>query len=98
MSPAGGPAGSEAELTARASHPSSPAGVLFGAGFGYAGYLIGQEPERGYRYASVVSGLMAGVMGHRVYKTGKVMPAGLLTGVALASLGYHGMKYSEWTA
>ena len=71
---------------------------MFGAGFGYAGYLIGQEPERGYRYASVVSGLMAGVMGHRVYKTGKVMPAGLLTGVALASLGYHGMKHSEWTA
>ena len=71
--------------------------MLFGAGFGYAGYLIGQEPERGYRYACVVSGLMAGVMGHRAYKTGKVMPAGALAGVALASLGYHGIKYREWT-
>ena len=71
--------------------------MLFGAGFAYAGHLIGQEPERGYRYASVVSGLMGVVMGHRYYKTRKIMPAGALAGLALASLGYHGFKYQEWT-
>jgi uncharacterized membrane protein (UPF0136 family) len=65
--------------------------VLFGAGFGYAGYLIQQQPERGFRFATTVSVLLAGVMGYRLYKTGKFMPAGLLSGLGLASAVYHGL-------
>lgn len=73
------------------------AGVLFGVGFGYAGWLINQQPERGYRFATTVSVLMAGVMGYRFYTTGKVMPAGVMAGLGGASAAYHFLKLKEWT-
>ena len=42
------------------------------------------------------STLLAGAMGARLLKTGKVMPAGMLTGVGLASAAFHGQKFAEW--
>jgi uncharacterized membrane protein (UPF0136 family) len=35
-------------------------------------------------------------MGYRFYRGRKVMPAGMLAGLGLASAAYHGMKYYEW--
>ena len=35
-------------------------------------------------------------MGARLLKTGKVIPAGMLTGVGLASAAFHGQKFAEW--
>ena len=80
-----------------AFQPHAAAGVLFGAGFGYAGYLIQQQPERGFRFGTTVSLLLVGVMGYRFYKTGKFMPAGGLASLGAASAAYHLMKYKEWT-
>lgn len=79
------------------SQRSLAAGVLFGAGYVYAGYLINSAPERGFRFATTVSALMAGVMGYRWYTTGKVMPAGVLAGLGGASAAYHYAKLVEWT-
>jgi len=36
-------------------------------------------------------------MGARLLKTGKMMPAGMLTGVGLASATFHAQKFSEWS-
>lgn len=75
---------------------SLAAGLLFGAGFGYAGHLIGTQPERGFRFATTVSGLLTGVMAHRLYSTGKVMPAGALAAVGAAATAYHASKWAEY--
>jgi uncharacterized membrane protein (UPF0136 family) len=72
------------------------AGLLFGGGFGWSGYMIQTNEEvRGYRFALVNSVLLSGVMGIRVAK-GKLMPALPLAVAGAGSAAYHWMKYSEW--
>jgi uncharacterized membrane protein (UPF0136 family) len=39
---------------------------------------------------------MAAGMGHRFVKTGKIMPAGLVSVLSVASLAYHVNKALEW--
>lgn len=71
--------------------------AVFGGGFGYSAYMISTDQQaRGFRFAAVNSALLAAVMGARFYRTGKPMPALPLAVAGLASLGYHGYKYSEW--
>ncbi len=42
------------------------------------------------------SALMTLGMGHRLLKTGKFMPAGVVSVLSAASMGYHTMKALEW--
>jgi uncharacterized membrane protein (UPF0136 family) len=73
------------------------AGLVFGGIFASAGHRIGEgDAEGGFRVAALNSLALGGTMGYRFYKTGKVMPAGLLGTLGLISLAYHGYKYSEY--
>ena len=73
------------------------AGVLFGGGFGWSGYMVQTNEEaRGFRFATVNSVLLSAVMGLRAAK-GKTMPALPLAVAGAASAAYHGMKYTEWS-
>jgi uncharacterized membrane protein (UPF0136 family) len=72
------------------------AGLLFGGGFAWSGYMVQTNEEvRGYRFAAVNSVLLSGVMGLRAAK-GKVMPALPLAVAGAASAAYYGNKYMEW--
>ena len=74
------------------------AGLLFGSGFGYSGYLINNEEQvRGFRLAAINSVLLSGIMSLRYVRTRKVMPALPLTALGIASAYYNGKKYLEWS-
>jgi len=74
------------------------AGGLFGGGFGAASYWIaGDEQARGFRFATLNSALLAGVMGMRYVRTRRAMPAVPLTLLGIGSGAYHGYKWREWS-
>ena len=54
------------------------------------------DATRGHQLATAASAVLVGVMGARYLRTKKVVPAGVLTGAGVASLGYNGMKTWEW--
>ena len=82
--------------TARSTQ-SLLAGGLFGSGFGAAAYWIqGDEQARGYRFATLNSVLLAGVMGARYVRTRKTLPALPLAVLGGASGVYHALKWREW--
>jgi uncharacterized membrane protein (UPF0136 family) len=88
--------GAAAFATARSTQ-SLLAGGLFGSGFGAAAYWIqGDEQARGYRFATLNSVLLAGVMGARYVRTRKTMPALPLAVLGGASGVYHALKWREW--
>ena len=85
----------------KGSVPSLAGGLGAAAVFGASGYLItqgGTNTEVGFGVATLASGALAVGMAQRYRKTGKLMPAGLLVGVGLASALYHGAKYVQWTS
>ena len=90
--------GSREARSSSSSLTSPSPGLLFGGGFGYAGYLINEDPERGFRFGTTVSALMSASMGYRWYTTRKFMPSGLLAVLGGGSLAYHGMKWNEWAS
>jgi hypothetical protein len=50
----------------------------------------------GNSLAAGTSALMTLGMGHRLLKTGKFMPAGFVSVLSAASMGYHTMKALVW--
>ena len=89
----GGVAGYAMKRSAR----SLGAGVFFGGAFAYAAHLISEgEPERGFRYASTASAVLAGAMGFRAVKYSQRFPAGGLAALGALSLAYHGAKWYEY--
>jgi uncharacterized membrane protein (UPF0136 family) len=90
--------GGVAAYASARSMQSLLAGGLFGGGFGAAAYWIaGDEQARGFRFATLNSVLLAGVMGARFVRTRRVMPAVPLTLLGLGSSAYHGYKWREWS-
>jgi uncharacterized membrane protein (UPF0136 family) len=80
------------------SVPSLVAGVAFAAAYGYAANTINVgDPAQGHALAAGTSALLAAAMGARLAKTGKFMPAGVLTAVGLAGGAYNFLKYREWS-
>ena len=79
------------------SVPSLVAGLAFGAGFAAAGAMIskGQEFE-GHATAATLGTVLAGAMGARALRTGKMFPAGAVAAIGAASLAYHGKKAIDW--
>jgi uncharacterized membrane protein (UPF0136 family) len=61
------------------SRPSLIFGVIFGVALIVVGFGIRQGRESDVVVAAVLTGLLAAIMGIRFAKTGKFMPAGLLT-------------------
>lgn len=59
-------------------------------------YDLGRKAVRRTLLAAGTSGAMALALGSRFMKTGKVMPAGLISAVSVVSLAYHTKKALEW--
>ncbi|XP_044743351.1 transmembrane protein 14C-like [Chrysoperla carnea] len=67
------------------SIPSLGAGILFGSILSYGAYQASQSPPR-YTVQLLATTTLAGVMGMRFYKSGKIMPAGLICIMSTAML------------
>uniref|UniRef100_A0A7R9V9Q8 Transmembrane protein 14C n=1 Tax=Chlamydomonas euryale TaxID=1486919 RepID=A0A7R9V9Q8_9CHLO len=81
----------------KGSLPSLLGGVAFSGAYALSGYYINTvDAVRGHQMGAATSLLLAGVMGARLVKTKKVMPAGLLAGTGALGLLYHLKKYQEW--
>mmetsp|Transcript_31291 Transcript_31291/g.65427 ORF Transcript_31291/g.65427 Transcript_31291/m.65427 type:complete len:111 (+) Transcript_31291:195-527(+) len=81
----------------KGSKPSLGAGILCGGLLIGSGVMIsGDSQYSGHSLAAATSGLMTLGMGHRFFKTGKFMPAGLVSALGAVSLAYHFKKALEW--
>ena len=70
-------------------------GLALGALFGYAGSLISRgELPFGYQVASGASVVTGVAMATRWQKTGKLVPGGVMAGLAMVSSVYHAYKGS----
>lgn len=68
------------------SLPSLIAGLGFGALYGASTYLIHDgQPQLGYDVGAATSIVLATVMGMRLARTKKMMPAGFITALAAAA-------------
>lgn len=68
------------------------AGVTFGGLYALAGYLIDQgNSEAGFPLAAGTSVLLCGAMSHRLIKTKKMFPAGIIAGLSGLSAGYYAL-------
>ncbi|RNA36743.1 transmembrane 14C [Brachionus plicatilis] len=76
------------------SIPSLAAGLAFGAAATYGAVLTSQDPKR-FHLGLVTSTLLLGVMGMRFWRTGKLMPAGLMAALSLAQTARLGMRVSN---
>ena len=71
--------------------------VLGGGAFAWSSHCLATEQQlRGYRFATATSLLLTAAMGARLYRTGAIMPAGVLTLAGAASSAYMGRKWREW--
>ncbi|GIL63045.1 hypothetical protein Vafri_17195 [Volvox africanus] len=79
------------------SLPSLLGGLTFGVAYGTTAYVIQtHDAFLGHSIGCTTSALMATMMGMRLAKTKKVMPAGILTGVGLLGFMYHAYKAKQW--
>ncbi|GFR46621.1 hypothetical protein Agub_g8225 [Astrephomene gubernaculifera] len=79
------------------SLPSLLGGLTFGVAYGATAYIIqNHDAVLGHTVGCATSAIMATMMGMRVAKTKKVMPAGVVAGAGLVGLIYHANKYSQW--
>lgn len=81
----------------KGSKPSLGAGIVCGSLLIASGVMIsGDSQYVGHSLAAGTSAVMTLGMGQRLLKTGKFMPAGVVSVLAAASMGYHTMKALEW--
>lgn len=84
-------------MVQRGSARSLVAGTLLGGAFAWSSHCLATEQQlRGYRFATATSLLLTAAMGARLYRTGAIMPAGVLTLAGAASSAYMGRKWREW--
>jgi len=74
------------------SVPSLAAGVALGGAFIAAGVTTATKPFQGHVLALVASVITTAAMGSRLYRTHKVMPAGVVLGLGVIGLLYNGRK------
>lgn len=60
-----------------ASIPSLAAGLTFGVILGYGAHLTSQDPPRPLLQLGTAA-VLGGMMGARFYRSGKIMPAGMI--------------------
>ncbi len=81
----------------KGSKPSLGAGIVCGSLLIAGGVMIsGDSQYSGHSLAAGTSAVMTLGMGQRLIKSGKFMPAGVVSILAAASTGYHTMKALEW--
>ena len=81
----------------RGSTASLMAGTVVGSLYLGSGWLISKgEARDGHLLAATTSAVLAGSMGARAARTGKMFPPGAIALLALASLAYEGSKAWEW--
>ena len=84
-------------LVQRGSARSLVAGTLLGGAFAWSSHCLATEQQlRGYRFATATSLLLTAAMGARLYRTGAIVPSGVLTRAGAASTAYMGRKWQEW--
>ncbi|KNC75474.1 hypothetical protein SARC_12002 [Sphaeroforma arctica JP610] len=71
-------------------------GMTFGGLYAYSSYLISSNEEIGHDLAAAASAALTLSMGRRAVRSGKFMPAGLVTGLALVAGGYNGYKAMDY--
>lgn len=70
----------------KGSKQSLEAGLLAGAGIGFAANRVSVDPSWAF-LGTGICGTLAGVMGHRFSKTKAFMPAGLVAGLSAGMAG-----------
>ncbi|XP_055352680.1 transmembrane protein 14C-like [Paramacrobiotus metropolitanus] len=85
-------AGGIAGYAKAGSVPSLAMGLLFGGILGAGSYMVSQN-RNNVLLSTVASGLLAGVMGSRFYKTGSFMPAGMVATLSVLMLLRYGQYY-----
>lgn len=70
----------------KGSKQSLEAGLLAGAGIGFAANRVSTDPSYAF-LGTGICGTLAGVMGYRFTKTRAFMPAGLMAGLSTAMAG-----------
>ncbi|XP_050296819.1 transmembrane protein 14C [Anthonomus grandis grandis] len=73
------------------SIPSLAAGLIFGTALAIGAYQTTQDPMR-YGVQLAASSILAGVMGLRFYKSGKIMPAGVVTLLSVGIIARIGLR------
>lgn len=66
-------------------------GLLSGSVLGVGAYQVSQNPKNLYLSLGT-SAVLAGIMGMRYMKSGKVMPAGLVAGISLLFVVRYGVR------
>ncbi|GAX75616.1 hypothetical protein CEUSTIGMA_g3060.t1 [Chlamydomonas eustigma] len=80
------------------SVPSLLGGLGFSAAYALTAYYINSvDAAIGHQIGCFTSAALFATMGMRLAKSGKVMPAGLLTGVGAIGTFYHYQKLQEWS-
>lgn len=83
-------------MVQKGSARSLIAGALLGGAFAWSSRCIQQDqPLRGIRFATATSVLLTIAMGSRFYRTGAVLPSGMLMLAGAASTAYHGHAWKE---
>eukprot|EP00879_Flechtneria_rotunda_P006090 GHRR01006403.1.p1 GENE.GHRR01006403.1~~GHRR01006403.1.p1 ORF type:complete len:111 (+),score=23.51 GHRR01006403.1:160-492(+) len=81
------------------SMPSLLAGLTFGGAYAAGAYLINSgDPATGHMAGLVSSMLLTGAMGTRWARTGKFMPAGIMTVAGVLGSYYNFQKHQDWTS
>jgi len=81
----------------KGSIPSMIGGVGAGLSYSLAIYLHSKDEHyKGHSVACTTGGLLAGSMGYRALKKGKIMPAGIIASLGVISMLYEGKKANEW--
>ncbi|KAG2484877.1 hypothetical protein HYH03_016361 [Edaphochlamys debaryana] len=79
------------------SLPSLLGGLTLGAAYGATAYIIQtHDALLGHQVGAATSVVLATMMGVRLARTKKVMPAGVLAGVGALASFYHIQKARQW--
>ncbi|XP_040574835.1 transmembrane protein 14C [Lepeophtheirus salmonis] len=78
----------------KGSIPSMAAGIVFGTAAAFGAYRFSSSPKN-FHAALGVSTTLLGIMGHRFFKTQKVMPAGVVAVLSFLMVLRYG--YSAWS-
>lgn len=85
-------------LVRRGSVKSLVPSLAFAGGYAFAGEQIRNgEGANGHALAAGLGGVLGSGMLYRSVMSGKLMPSGAVSILALVSASYHGYKYTEWT-
>lgn len=79
------------------SVPSLIGGLTFAGAYAATGYIIQtRDAFTGHSVGCAASVVLMTMMGMRLMRTKKMMPAGMLTAAGALGTAYHGYKAKQW--